>query len=51
MPSQMRSPKKAACSRGRPGGRHYSWRVLGGCFVVLVDEAAEPVATADLAGR
>ena len=30
-------------------GCHYSCRVSGGCSVVLVDEAAEPVATADLA--
>jgi hypothetical protein len=35
----------------RREGRHYSCRISGGCFVVLVDEAAEPVATVDLAGR
>jgi hypothetical protein len=34
-----------------PEGRHYSCRISGGCFVVLVDEAAEPVATVDLASR
>src|SRR5207247_10676062 len=32
-------------------GRHYSCRVSCGGSVVLVDEAAEPVATADLALR
>lgn len=32
-----------------PEGRHYSCRVSGGGSVVLVDEAAEPVAAADFA--
>jgi hypothetical protein len=32
-----------------PGGRQYSCRVSGGGSVVLVDEAAEPVAATDLA--
>src|SRR5919198_5651368 len=30
-------------------GRHYSWHISGGGSVVLVDEAAEPVAAADRA--
>src|SRR6266540_1406837 len=30
-------------------GRHYSCRLSGGGSVVLVDEAAEPIATADAA--
>jgi hypothetical protein len=34
-----------------PEGRHYSRRLLGGCFVVLVDEAAKLVAAVDLADR
>jgi hypothetical protein len=32
-------------------GRHYSCRASGGGSVVLVDEAAEPVAAPDLADR
>lgn len=32
-------------------GRHYSCRISGGRCVVLVDEAAKPVATVDLASR
>src|SRR5439155_12463595 len=32
-------------------GCHYSRRVSSGCSVVLVDEAAEPVAAPDLADR
>ena len=31
-----------------PEGRQYSCRISGGCSVVLVDEAAEAVAAADL---
>src|SRR6266516_1883743 len=34
-----------------PEGCHYSCRVSGGCSVVLVDEAAEPVAAADFTLR
>jgi hypothetical protein len=36
---------------GMPEGRHYSCRSSSGRSVVLVDEAAEPVAAADLADR
>jgi hypothetical protein len=35
----------------QPEGRHYSRHTSGGGSVVLVDEAAEPVAAADLAYR
>ena len=34
---------------GQPEGRHYWCRVSCGGFVVLVDEAAEPVVTANFA--
>src|SRR6266540_289104 len=38
-------------SHGAGEGRHYSCHTSGGGSVVLVDEAAEPVAAADLARR
>lgn len=41
----------AAGGSTRREGRHYWCRVSGGGSVVLVDEAAEPVAAADRARR